>query len=86
LRVETLSNDKTLKSFSIEGFNVLGKSKLTVASGTRKLRVSAQANNSGASVSISGRDILPGSNNVVVTVTAADGTSTSYTVIVKVKA
>ena len=86
LTVETLSNDKSLKSFSIEGFNVLGKGKLTVASGTRKLRVSAQANNSGASVSISGRDILPGSNNVVVTVTAADGTSTTYTVIVKVKA
>ena len=86
LEVPTLSVDATLKSFTIEGFNVLGKNKLTVASGTRKLRVSAQANFGGASVSISGRDIVPGSNNVVVTVTAADGSTATYTVIVKVKA
>jgi len=82
----SLSNDSSLKTFNIEGFNVLGKSKITVMPGTTKLHISAQANFAGASVSVSGRDIVPGSNTVTVTVTAADGTSTTYTVIVKVKA
>jgi len=82
----SLSNDKTLKVFTIEGFDVRGKSKLTVMPGTTKLHISAQANFAGASVSISGRDIVPGSNTVTVTVTAADGSSATYTVIVKVKA
>ena len=83
LVVPALSSDTSLKSFTIEGFNVLGKSKLSVLPGTSKLHVSAQANNSGASVSISGRDIHSGVNDVVVTVTAADGTSQTYTVKVK---
>ena len=83
LVVPSLSNDTSLKSFTIEGFNVLGKSKLSVIPGTAKLHVSAQATNSGASVSISGRDIHSGVNDVVVTVTAADGTSQTYTVKVK---
>jgi hypothetical protein len=83
LLVPSLSNDTTLKTFTIEGFNVLGKSKLSVIPGTTKLHVSAQATNSGASVSISGRDIHSGVNDVVVTVTAADGTSQTYTVRVK---
>jgi hypothetical protein len=83
LVVPTLSNDTTLKTFTIEGFNVLGKGKLSVIPGTTKLHVSAQATNSGASVSISGRDIHSGVNEVVVTVTAADGTSQTYTVRVK---
>ena len=82
----SLSNDNSLKVFTIEGFNVLGKSKLTVMPGTTKLHITAQANFSGASVSISGRDITPGSNTVTVTVTAADGSTATYTVIVKVKA
>jgi len=84
LVVPSLSNDTSLKSFTIEGFNVLGKGKLSVIPGTTKLHVSAQATNSGASVSISGRDIHAGVNDVAVTVTAADGTSQTY--IVKVKA
>jgi hypothetical protein len=83
LVVPSLSNDTTLKTFTIEGFNVLGKGKLSVIPGTTKLHVSAQATNSGASVSISGRDIHSGVNEVVVTVTAADGTSQTYTVRVK---
>jgi hypothetical protein len=83
LVVPSLSNDTSLKSFTIEGFSVLGKSKLSVLPGTTKLHVSAQATNSGASVSITGRDIHSGVNDVVVTVTAADGTSQSYTVKVK---
>jgi hypothetical protein len=73
-----------LKSFTIEGFNMLNKSKLKVLAGTTKLHISAQANNAGASVSITGRDIVAGVNTVTVTVTAADGSSKSY--VVKVRA
>jgi len=83
LVVPALSSDKSLSSFKIQGFSVLGKTKLTVAKGTTKLLVSAIANGTGASVTIAGRDIQPGSNDVVVTVTAADGTSQTYTVKVK---
>ena len=82
--VPALSADTSLKTFTIEGFNMLGKSKLSVIPGTTKLHISAQANDAGASVSITGRDISAGENTVTVTVTAADGTSQSY--IVKVKA
>jgi len=86
LFVPAVSNDATLKTFTIEGFNVLTKSKLTVVSGTRKLHVTALANFSGASVSIKGKVIVPGSNTLTVTVTAADGTVAKYVVIVKVRA
>jgi hypothetical protein len=82
--VPALSTDTSLKSFTIEGFNMLGKSKLNVIPGTTKLHISAQANDAGASVSITGRDIVAGVNTVTVTVTAADGTSKSY--VVKVRA
>ena len=82
--VPTLSTDTSLKSFTIEGFDMRGKSKLNVIPGTTKLHISAQANDAGASVSITGRDIVAGVNTVTVTVTAADGTSQTY--IVKVKA
>ena len=82
--VPVLSADTSLKSFTIEGFNMLNKSKLKVLAGTTKLHISAQANNAGASVSITGRDIVAGVNTVTVTVTAADGSSKSY--VVKVRA
>ena len=78
-----LSSDVSLKTFLIEGFSVLNRTKLSVPAGTTKLRITAQATDSGASVSISGRDIQPGANFVVVTVTAADGTVATYTVRVK---
>ena len=83
LVVPALSSDKSLSSFKIQGFNVLGKSKINVLPGTTKLHVSAIANAAGSSVTITGRDIQPGLNDVVVTVTAADGTSQTYTVKVK---
>ena len=81
--VASLSSDKSLSSFKIQGFNVLGKSKINVLPGTTKLHVSAIANAAGASVTITGRDIQPGLNDVVVTVKAADGTTQTYTVKVK---
>jgi len=84
LNVLRLSADTSLKSFVIEGFSVLGKSKLSVLPGTRKLHVSAVANDAGASVTIIGRDIVAGVNDVQVRVTAADGTSQTY--LVKVRA
>jgi hypothetical protein len=84
LNVLRLSSDTSLKSFLIEGFSVLGKSKLSVLPGTRKLHVSAVANDAGASVTIIGRDIVAGVNDVQVRVTAADGTSQTY--LVKVRA
>jgi hypothetical protein len=83
LTVPALSGDKSLSTFTIQGFNVLGKSRITVLPGTTKLKVTAIATAPGASVTITGRDIQPGLNDVVVTVTAADGTSQTYTVRVK---
>jgi hypothetical protein len=83
LVVPALSGDKSLSTFTIQGFSVLGKSKLNVLPGTTKLKVTAIATAAGSSVTITGRDIQPGLNNVVVTVTAADGTSQTYTVRVK---
>ncbi|MFM8927311.1 MAG: hypothetical protein ACKOFA_03820, partial [Rhodoluna sp.] len=83
LNVTALSNDTSLKSFTIEGFNVLGKSRISVPAGTTKLRVTAQANFAGASITIAGRDIVAGLNTVTVTVTAADGTVAVYTVKVR---
>jgi hypothetical protein len=83
LVVPALSSDKSLSTFTIQGFNVLGKSKMNVLPGTTKLKVTAIAAAAGSSVTIVGRDIQPGLNDVVVTVTAADGTSQTYTVRVK---
>lgn len=83
LVVPALSSDTSLKTFSIEGFNMLNKTRLSVPAGTAKLRITAQANSAGASVSIAGREIKAGINFVVVTVTAADGTVATYTVRVK---
>jgi len=83
LVVPALSNVVTLKVFTIEGFNVLNKTRLSVPAGTTKLRVNAQASFDGASVEIIGRDIKPGINFVSVKVTAADGTTATYTVRVK---
>jgi hypothetical protein len=83
LVVPALSSDKSLSTFTIQGFNVLGKSRINVLPGTTKLKVTAIAAAAGSSVTIVGRDIQPGLNDVVVTVTAADGTSQTYTVRVK---
>ena len=83
LNIPALSNDTSLKRFTIQEISMLGKSKLNVLPGTTKLHVSAEANNPGASVTITGRDIQPGFNNVTVTVKAADGTTKSYVVRVK---
>ena len=83
LVVPALSNVVTLKVFTIEGFNVLNKTRLSVPAGTTKLRVNAQASFDGASVEITGREIKPGINFVTVKVTAADGTTATYTVRVK---
>jgi hypothetical protein len=84
LNVLRLSSDTSLKLFVIEGFSVLGKTKLNVLPGTTKLHVSAAATDPGASVTIIGRDVISGLNNVQVRVTAADGTSQTY--LVKVRA
>ena len=81
--VPVLSNDTSLSSFKIQGFNVLGKSKINVLPGTTRVHVSAIANAPGASVTITSRDIQPGLNDVIVVVTAADGTTQTYTVKVK---
>jgi hypothetical protein len=90
-RVPSLSSDAGLSVFTIQGFNMLlsqgpdatVKSKISVLGGTTKLNVSAVASGKGASVSITGRDIIAGDNNLVVTVTAADGTVKVYKVKVK---
>ena len=83
LNIPELSSNTSLKRFTIQGISMLSKTKLTVLPGTTKLHVSAEANDPGASVTITGRDIKAGFNNVTVTVIAADGTSQSYVVRVK---
>jgi len=80
LEVARLSSDTSLTVFRIEGANVLGKTKARVIPGITRLRIYAVANSDGASVKINSYLVKPGDNWLVVTVTAADGTTQDYTV------
>ncbi|NBQ98131.1 MAG: hypothetical protein EBU12_07945, partial [Microbacteriaceae bacterium] len=81
--VKSLSNDATLKTFTIDGNAVEDGGEVTLDGTKNFVAVVAQANDAGAVVTIEGSTNLAfGSNDVVVTVTAEDGTVAIYTVTV----
>jgi len=80
LVVSSLSGDTSLSRFTIEGANVLGKTKALVIPGTRKLHIHAVATSLSASVKVQGYDVVPGVNDLTVTVTAANGNVQVYLV------
>ena len=86
----TASSDSSLKELSISpgtlspSFSAGTKNyTATVSSGTTSVVVSAIKNHSAASVSVSGGNNLSvGTNNVYITVTAEDGSQSTYTIVV----
>ena len=78
--VTALSADSTLKSLKVNDVAYTG-TQLELPIGSKSLAVVAVATDAGASVAISGNTALvAGLNNVVVKVTAANGTFTDYIV------
>jgi hypothetical protein len=78
-------SDTTLKTFTVNGKAVSAGDILEVAPGVSKVSVSAIANDSKASVTISGKSGLKaGDNLLIVKVTALSGDSTTYAVTLRV--
>ena len=81
---EAASNTK-LSTFTINGLAVVNGSTIKLASGTNRVQISAIAEDSKASVAVTGKSGLKnGSNIVTVKVTALSGASTTYSVTVNV--
>ena len=85
--VPVASSDSSLKGITVNGGAVAVNGSVSVAFGTPSVEVVAEANSVVASVVVSGDSGLhTGSNTVTVTVTAQDGSVTSYTFTVVVAA
>jgi hypothetical protein len=83
--VATPPSDTTLKTFTVNGKAVSAGDVFVVAAGTSRVSVSAIANDSKASVTISGKSSLKaGDNLLIVKVTALSGDSTTYAVTLRV--
>jgi hypothetical protein len=85
--VTALSSDSTLKANSLKVNDAVytPNTQIDLPIGSKSVAVVATANDSGASVAVSGNtDLKPGLNSVVVKVTAANGSHTDYTVSVVV--
>ena len=79
--VTPLSSDSTYRSLQVNGLEYTGQVNLPV--GSRSVPVIAVANDAGASVQVTGNsDLVAGSNDVSVKITAANGSFTIYTVVV----
>jgi hypothetical protein len=77
-------SDTTLKIFTVNGKAVSAGDILEVAPGVSKVSVSAIANDSKSSVTISGKSGLKaGDNLLIVKVTALSGDSTTYAVTLR---
>ncbi len=87
------SNDATLKKLEIENIKLdkefksdITEYKVEVEAGTEKIKVTAEANHSKASVSGTGEiTVKPGANKIEVIVAAEDGTTKTYTITLNVK-
>jgi hypothetical protein len=83
VNVTALSSDSTLKANSLkvnDAVYTVG-TQVDLPIGSKSVAVVAAASDSGASVEVSGNtDLKPGLNNVVVKVTAANGSHTDYVV------
>ena len=79
------SSDTTLKTFKINGVPVVDGGSIVVPALTTSVSVDAAANSVEAKVVVSGKSgLVDGPNKVDVTVTAGNGTSTTYSVTVTV--
>lgn len=86
------SKDNTLKSLSVDGYDLsptFSKSetnyKVEVPSDTTKININARKNDSSASVSGDGEhEVSEGENKFVITVTAENGSTKEYTIVVSV--
>jgi hypothetical protein len=82
-----LSSDTELSVFTVDGEDVLDGDVIELEVGTTSVDVVAEANDMDAQVLIQGKTgLVPGSNNLTVRVTAADGTVFTYRVTLNVKA
>jgi len=88
--VPELSDDASYSMFEINGSEVNDGDAISLASGTTRVNVKFAVTDAGATYSISGdgktTPLVEGDNDLVVTVTAANGDSTEYTVTLTVLA
>jgi len=86
VRVQALSSDSALASFSVNGKAVLNGGRLFLDPGTDSVSVIATPSDPVAIVQISGnRGLVSGSNTLIVTVTAPNGDSSTYRVTLNVQ-
>jgi hypothetical protein len=84
VNVAKLVSNTKLATFTVNGNAVVDGSTVNVAAGTKRLKVSAIAADSTASVVVTGKAVVDGVNTLTVVVTALSGDSTTYTVTVNV--
>ncbi|MEI8231827.1 MAG: hypothetical protein WCG32_04615, partial [Actinomycetes bacterium] len=85
--VPVLSSDKSLSSFTVDDVVVVDGGHVSKVYGTSSVSVVATASDVNASVAVTGvSGLVTGANTVTVTVTAEDGSSTPYTVVIDVAA
>ena len=88
--VPELSDDSSYSLFEINGAEVNDGEAITLASGTTRVNVKFAVTDAGATYSIAGdgktTPLVEGDNDLVVTVTAANGDSADYTVTLTVLA
>ncbi|MEY4390340.1 MAG: hypothetical protein RLZZ400_83, partial [Actinomycetota bacterium] len=79
------SNDSSLASLAVDGTTITPGATITVANGTTSVAVTALATDAAATVDVNGDlNLVTGLNQVTVTVTAEDLTSTAYVFFVNV--
>ena len=87
LHVEAQSSDSSLSSLTVNGENVFDGAFYDVANGTTDVEIAATTTDPGATFTITGgSNLVTGENQVSVLVTAADGTQTTYSFVVRVAA
>ena len=88
--VPSLSDDATFQVFKVNGVDVNDGDAISLPNGVAKVNVKVQVTDVGASWNISGdgksTPLVEGDNTLVLTVTAANGDSTDYTVTLTVAA
>ena len=78
-------NDTTLKTFQIEGNDVADGDSINVDYGTESVEITVETNDENATFAVvGGSELKAGENQVVVTVTAEDGSTADYTVTIVV--
>jgi len=78
------SANSSLSTFTVNGTVVTHGSVVNLASGTKRVKVSAIAGDSSSSVSVTGKVVVEGVNTLTVVVTALNGDSTTYIVTLNV--